>query len=90
MVRLGIALGYVVVAALLVAGTFVSGSSAFAGFALIAFGIASLAFGYAFFHYAPWRCWNCVTQNPAAASACASCGTTRVESDRLAADVEEQ
>lgn len=89
MVRLGIVLGYVVVGAVLVAGALASGSGETSEFGFVAFGIASLAFGYAFFRYAPWHCWNCMTRNSVGASACASCGTTREESDRLAADAED-
>jgi hypothetical protein len=56
------------------------------GFGFIAFGIVSLGFGYAFFRYAPWRCCNCMSRNPAIAATCAHCGTAREETGRLAAE----
>jgi hypothetical protein len=87
-VRVGIVVGYVAVAAVLVTGAVAIGSGEIAGFAFIAFGVASLVFGSAFLRYAPWRCWNCMSRNPARRSACASCGITHEESDRLAEDAE--
>jgi hypothetical protein len=86
MLRLAIVLGYIVAVAALIAIALVADSGEVAGFGFIAFGIISLGFGYAFFRYAPWRCWKCMSRNPARAATCADCGTTREESDRLAAE----
>jgi len=86
MLRLAIILGYIVAVAALIAIALAADSGAVAGLGFIAFGIISLGFGYAFFRYAPWRCWNCMSRNPARAATCAHCGATREESDRLASE----
>jgi hypothetical protein len=52
-IRLAIVLGYVAVAAILVAGALAGGSDTAAGFAFLAFGLASLVFGYGYLRYPP-------------------------------------
>jgi hypothetical protein len=84
MLRLAIVLGYIVAVAL-IAIALAADSGEVAGLGFIAFGIMSLGFGYAFLRYAHWRCWKCLSRNPARAATCAGCGTTREEGDRLAA-----
>jgi len=86
MLRLAIVLGYIVAVAALIAIALAADSGEVAGLGFVAFGIMSLGFGYAFFRYAPWRCWKCLSRNPARAATCADCGTTREGSDRLAAE----